>query len=96
MIVRNGICHADASAPRLKITAAENIGDHLVMVSFNDGAKRVFDGRSLAGEVFAPLANPKVFASWTLDYETLTWNDGDIDIAPEYVFSHSANADAAS
>ena len=89
MVIRNDICYADSPGPQLKIVAAENVGERLVKVCFNDGETKIFDGGALVGEVFAPLADPKAFAAWKLDYETLTWNDGDIDIAPEYVFAHS-------
>jgi len=89
MTVRNGICYPDVPARHVKIVAAENVGDWLLRVRFDDGAMRLFDGRALEGEVFAPLSNADAFAGWKLDYETLTWNDGDIDIAPEYVLNHS-------
>jgi hypothetical protein len=89
MIVRDGICYADSPLPQVKVVAAKNCGEHLVQVSFNDGQSRLFDGRVLKGEVFAPLSDPMKFAAWKLDYETLTWNDGDVDIAPEYILAHS-------
>lgn len=89
MVVREGICYPDAPARHVKIVSAENAGDWLVRVCFDDGALRLFDGRALVGDVFEPLQDPAVFANWKLDYETLTWNDGDIDIAPEYVLNHS-------
>ena len=54
------------------------------------GAKRVFDDHSLLdGPVFALLADEKVFNDYTLDYETLTWRNGEVDIAPEFVYEHS-------
>ena len=62
---------------------------HLLRVRFDDGELRLFDGRILEGGVFAPLASARVFADWKLDYETLTWNDGDIDILADYVLNHS-------
>ena len=89
MVVRDGICFPDVPTRHVKIVSAENAGDYLVRVCFDDGMVRLFDGRSLVGDVFAPIADPKAFADWKLDYETLTWNDGDIDIAPEYVLDHS-------
>lgn len=89
MIVQDGICYPDAPARHVKIVSARNAGDRLVEVCFDDGSRRLFDSRSLEGEVFAPLEDPALFAGWKLDYETLTWNDGDIDIAPEYVLNHS-------
>ena len=50
---------------------------------------RQIDGRTLVGEVFVPLEFAGAFADWKLDYETLTWNDGDIDISADYVLNHS-------
>ena len=90
VIVRDGICYADSLAPVLKIVAAENVGDYLVGVWFDNGRHCLFDGRNLEGEVFEPLKTPKDFSNWTLDSETLTWQNGEIDIAPEYVLEHSA------
>ena len=91
MIVRDGICYPDEATRHVKIVAAQNAGDYLVRVRLDDGAERLFDGRTLTGEVCAPLKNPDSFAKWQLDYETLTWCNGDIDIAPEYVLTHSVS-----
>lgn len=38
--------------------------------------------------VFAPLRNLAVFHNFTLDGWTVTWQDGAIDIAPEYLYEH--------
>ena len=89
MIVKNGICYPDVPVRQVKITAAENVGDRIVRVKFDDGETRLFDGRCLEGDVFLPIADAETFAEWKLDYETLTWNDGDIDISPEFVLAHS-------
>lgn len=90
MIEKNGWCYAESQEPMLAITAAENLGAYQLKVHFNTGEDRVFDGRSLlSAEVFAPLADEKVFSDYKLDYETLTWLNGEVDIAPEYVLEHS-------
>ena len=90
MIVRNGKCMAENPVPVVKIVAAKSLGGYLLDVLFNDNSHRVFDGSVLLdGEVFKPLSDQRVFADYKLDYETLTWNDGDIDVAPEYVYTHS-------
>ena len=88
MVIRDGICYPDAPARHVKIVGAENVGEHLLRVRFDDGEVRLFDGHSLVGEVFAPLESPDTFADWKLDYETLTWNNG--DISADYVLNHSA------
>ena len=90
MIERDGWCYPDEPQPMLQIVAADRLGDYRLMVTFNDGEKRIFDGHSLLdGPVFAPLADEKVFNDYTLDYETLTWLNGEVDIAPEFVYEHS-------
>ena len=89
MVIRDGICYPDTPARHVKIVGAENVGDHLLRVTFDNGELRLFDGRILQGGVFAPLASASAFADWKLDYETLTWNDGDIDISADYVLNHS-------
>ena len=93
MIVRNGKCVAENPVPIIKIVAVKSLGGYLLDVLFNDGNHRIFDGRILLdGEVFKPLCDLRVFADYKLDYETLTWNNGEIDIAPEYVYTHSKEA----
>lgn len=85
------MCHAENPKPILKITAAERVAPYLLNVTFNTKEERVFDGRVLLneGEVFAPLNDESVFANYKIDYETLTWLDGAVDIAPEFVYAHS-------
>ena len=93
MIIRNGLCYPDDPKPMLQIVAVDRLGDYRLMVTFSDGAKRIFDGHSLLdGPVFAPLADEKVFNDYALDYETLTWLNGEVDIAPEFVYEHSEKA----
>lgn len=90
MIERDGWCYPDEPQPMFQIVAADRFGDYRLMVTFNDGEKRIFDGHSLLdGPVFAPLADEKVFNDYALDYETLTWLNGEVDIAPEFVCEHS-------
>jgi len=90
MVVRNGMCYADSRAPVLKIVQARSRGGHELDVLFSNGDRRLFNGKSLlAGEVFAPLADEKVFNDYRLDYETLTWLDGEVDVAPEFVYENS-------
>ena len=92
MVVVNGKCYADDMKPVLRIVSVENLGHYQLKVAFSDGAVRCFDGRKLLSEgvVFAPLADETVFNAYSLDYETLTWLNGDIDISPDYVYLNSS------
>ena len=90
MILRDGKCCADDAKPVMRITSASLAGPYSIRVVFNNEESRLFDGTQLfSGEVFAPLKDADVFSDFKLDYETLTWQDGDIDVAPEFVYSHS-------
>ena len=42
---------------------------------------------------FAPLVDEHTFAGVYIDYGVTVWNDGDIDIAPEYLYQHSKAAE---
>lgn len=69
MIIRDGKCYAESPIPILKIISAKTLGSHRLLVGFNDGAKRIFDGHSLLdGPVFAPLADEKVFNDYALGW----------------------------
>jgi len=90
MVVQNGMCYADSRAPVLKIVQAKSRGGYELDVLFSNGDRRLFDGKKLLdGEVFAPLADEKIFNDYRLDYETLTWLDGEVDVAPEFVYENS-------
>jgi len=90
MIVQDGRCYAENPLPVLKITGFKACGPHLMKVVFNDGEARIFDGHALLkGEAFAPLADADTFADCKLDYETLTWLGGELDVAPEFVYENS-------
>jgi len=97
MIIQNGMCYADGRTPVLKIVDAESRGGYVLDVLFNNGERRIFDGsKLLVGEVFAPLADEKVFNDYRLDYETLTWLDGEVDVAPEFVYENGERIEGAS
>ena len=90
MVEHNGKYWAEKPLPVLKITDFEICSPFQMKVVFNTGGTRLFDGRTLLkGEVFAPLADEKIFSNCKLDYETLTWLDGELDIAPEFVYENS-------
>lgn len=75
------------------ITAAKVLDGYKLHLTFNNGACKVYDFANLLAKgqpVFAPLRNLAVFHNFTLDGWTVTWQDGSIDIAPEYLYEHGA------
>lgn len=76
----------------LKITQANYVKDYQVKVVFNDGACRVFDFSPVIAKypVFKELSDISKFRNYVLT-DTFEWNDGEIDIAPEYLYEHGVD-----
>jgi hypothetical protein len=78
----------------LKITNARVVNDFSMLITFSTGEKRLFDGTLLWDkEAFAPLRDESVFNNFILQHGILTWDNGNIDIAPEYLYRMSFDYD---
>lgn len=77
----------------LEITHAEYLGGYTLKVTFNNGEVRIFDFSEVIARypAFAPLGKAECFKSFTVT-DTLEWEDGRIDIAPEFVYEHGQAA----
>ncbi len=73
----------------IKIIDAKSLDDRIMLVTFNSGEERVFDSTVLDGVVFEPLKNKEIFDNVAVDHGVLTWKDGEIDCAPEFVYANS-------
>ena len=76
------------------VTSAKTVAGHKLELTFNDGSVKIFDCTPLIEryKIFEPLKNESVFENFSLDGWTVTWLDGQIDIAPEYLFSEGIAA----
>ena len=84
MYISNGIAYAGEQEPVIKVCG----------VRFTTGETKVFFFFSLLKDAgFAPLKDEHTFAGVYIDYGVTVWNDGDIDIAPEYLYQHSKAAE---
>ena len=73
------------------VTAASYMDGYRLALTFNDGSCKVFDFSLLLATKptrFGALAQPEVFKNFALDGWTVTWDNGKIDIAPEYLLEH--------
>ncbi len=71
-----------------KVIDAKYAHDYVVHLRFADGTEGDVDlGQELYGEMFEPLKDRKVFASFTVhpEFHTLCWPNG-ADIAPEFLY----------
>ena len=60
-----------------------------MLVTFSTGEQRLFDTTMLTGSAFKLLEDEKVFNNPELFRGVITWNNGEIDIAPETVYRDS-------
>jgi len=72
----------------LHVTQANHLDGYKIKVAFNNGREGIVDlAGTLQGDVFSPLLEMKLFASFVVDkeLETLVWPNG-ADLAPEYLY----------
>lgn len=73
----------------LKVVDAK-VTDYLMMlITFSNGEKRVFDATVLTGSAFEPLENIDIFNNFKIVHGAITWMNEEIDCAPEYMYEHS-------
>ena len=89
MYIQNDICYAGELQEGIKVTEAKPLRGRMMLVTFSTGEKRLFDTTLLKGAAFAPLADEAVFCNPVLFHGVITWNNGEIDIAPETVYRES-------
>ena len=89
MYILNGICYAGELREDIKVTEAKPLRGGMMLVTFSTGEKRLFDTTLLKGSAFEPLRDERVFANPVLFHGVITWNNGEIDIAPEAVYENS-------
>ena len=95
MYIKNDICYAGRLEQGIKVTEAKPLRGMMMLVTFSTGETRLFDASALKGSAFKPLEGEKVFNSPVLFHGVITWNNGEIDIAPETVYAESYAYDSA-
>ena len=83
----DGIVYADNPTPLQTIKFVRPLDRHKLMVRFSTGEEKEIDISPLLNEpVFRPLQDLNIFKNVYIDYGTVVWCNGTIDIAPEYLF----------
>jgi len=96
MYEQNGIVYADNPAPLLTVKQVRPLENYKLHVRFSTGEEKVIDISSLLNEpVFKPLQNLNLFKSVYVDYGTVVWCNGTIDIAPEYLYDMGVPANVS-
>jgi len=85
------ICYGDAPEG-IKVTEVFYIRNGLLLVTFSNNETKVFDTACLKGPVFEALSDPEVVSHPVLnEMGVITWKNGEINVAPEYVYANSTS-----
>ena len=89
MYVIDGIAYAGEKEKPIKVISVRAMGNYMLWLRFSTGEQKTFDFAPLLDSVgFLPLKDKALFNSVYVDYGVPVWNDGDIDIAPEYLYEN--------
>ena len=94
MYIKDGIAYAEDPRPMVKVSGVRPMDNHKLWIRFSTGEAKIFDFKPLLDKPgFAPLSDEALFRQVYIDYGVTCWNDGDIDIAPEYLYENSTAAE---
>lgn len=90
MYIVDGIAYAGKKMKEIAVQAVKPLDDMMMIVTFESGEKRLFDATQLlAYPAFQRLKDDEIFKNAKVEYGVVTWDDGEIDIAPETMYETS-------
>ena len=89
MYIMNGIVYGGEPKEPIKVQQVKVLPDKMLLIRFNNGETRLFDATMLEGPAYEPLRDENVFSEPEIDHGVVTWLQGAIDCAPEYMYHHS-------
>ena len=89
MYIMNGIVYGGEPKEPIKVRQVKVLPDKMLLIRFNNGETRLFDATMLEGPAYEPLRDEHVFSEPEIDHGVVTWLQGAIDCAPEYMYHHS-------
>lgn len=95
MYIKNGIAYADDQTPQIRVRVVRVMPDYHLWLQFNNDEIKIVDFSTMLDyPAFMPLRDQAVFAGAYVDYGTVVWNDGDIDISPDYLYKNGVQVSA--
>lgn len=69
------------------VLSVEVLDDFKLLLTFDDGVKKLYDMKPHLHGIFEALKDPKMFALAHVDYDTVCWTD-QLDIDPEILYDN--------
>lgn len=89
MYVIDDVCYAGKLVSGIKVISVEPLQGRILLVTFSTGETRLFDTTVLQGVAFRALDDENIFNNPRIFHGVLTWDNGNVDIAPESVYEKS-------
>ncbi len=89
MFIKDGIAYAYGEAKEIKVEEVKPLVGRMLLLTFTNGEKRLFDTTTLTGPVFNALDDMHIFNNPSIFHGIVTWKDGEIDVAPETMYHNS-------
>lgn len=94
MYVIDGIAYAGEPEAIIKVCGVRALDNYKLWLRFSDGSIKIYDvNKMLNYPAFEPLKDKEVFRGVYIDYDTVNWQNGDIDISPEELYKNGITAD---
>lgn len=91
MYIKDGIAYAGAQTPAIAVKSVRPLDGYKLWVRFNTNEVKIFDFSPLLDFPCYELRDKTVFDSVYVDFGCTVWNDGEIDIAPERIYTEGAD-----
>ena len=88
MYIIDDICYAGNPCEEVRVTEALPLVGNMLLVTFSSGERKLFDCTQLEGPAFLPLKDESVFSTAKVEHGFVSWADGEIDLAPEYMYEN--------
>lgn len=83
----DGVYYADNPMEEKTVKSMRVLPDLILIVTFTTGESKLIDVTELKGSALEPLKNQKVLENFDLSRGWPSWNNGEIDISPDALYS---------
>ena len=93
MYIIDDIAYAGGT-PTIRVVSVHPLDNYKLRLQFNTNEEKIYDlVPLLATPVFAPLKDKVLFQNVRLDHGIPVWLDGEIDLAPEKLYTDGITLD---
>ncbi len=89
MYIEDDICYVGNPGKDVKVVEATPLSGGMMILLFSTGELKLFDATQLKGGAFDVLKDPTVFDAPHVEHGFVSWADGAVDVAPEYMYENS-------